>query len=165
MGSIIAFDTLAWFAPKAFVDTLVTIGSPLGLPAVMVKILAEQGVDYKKELKIKTPENIKRKWFNLFDPEDRVSLDRILADDYLINARQIGPRDQAVYNDYEYKGKPNPHQAFGYLRTPPMAQVVTDFLNRGKPRLWIWMVDKLNRQIQKRYDIKKERETIMQEEA
>jgi hypothetical protein len=155
MGSIIAFDTLTTGAtPHIQIDTFVTIGSPLGLPAVMVKILAEQQIDFKKELKIKTPDNIKRNWYNFFDPDDRVSLNRKLAKDYMENSRHIRPIDQSVYNDYEYKGKANPHQAYGYLRTPQLTQVITEFLDHGKPRAWIWVNDKMNKWIQKRLDKK-----------
>jgi hypothetical protein len=154
MGSIVAFDTLTWVVPHIKIDTLVTIGSPLGLPAVMVKILAEQQIDFKKDFKIKTPENIKKNWYNFFDPDDRVSFKRELANDYLENARHIRPIDQSIDNGYEYNGKTNPHQAYGYLRTHQLAKVITDFLNRGKPRPWIWLSDKVNRQAQKMLDKK-----------
>ncbi|MBN1850032.1 MAG: hypothetical protein JW932_15780 [Deltaproteobacteria bacterium] len=150
MGSIVAFDTLTWEVPHIKIDTLVTIGSPLGLPAVMVKILAEQQIDYKKDLKIKTPENIKKNWYNFFDPDDRVSLKRELADDYVENTHHVRPIDQSVFNDYEYNGKTSAHQAYGYLRTPQTAQVITDFLNRGMPRAWIWFSNKINRWLQNR---------------
>jgi hypothetical protein len=155
MGSIIAFDTLTTGAiPDINIDTFVTIGSPLGLPAVMVKILAEQQIDYKKDLKIKTPENITKNWYNFFDPDDRVSLNRELAANYMENSRHIRPIDQVVHNDYGYKGKTNPHQAYGYLRTPQLTQVIHDFLSQGKPWPWVWLNDKANKWIQKRLDKK-----------
>jgi hypothetical protein len=157
MGSIITFDTLTGSVPPIKIDTLVTIGSPLGLPAVMVKILAEQQIDYKNELKIKTPENIKTRWHNLFDPDDRVALKRSLANDYMANARHVRPVDESVYNDYEYDGKLNPHQAYGYLRTPQLARLVTDFLNQGRPRIWIRLSEKINKRIQRTLDRKKDR--------
>ena len=42
MGSIITFDVLSFLIPEVNINTLVTIGSPLGLPIVVSKIAAEQ---------------------------------------------------------------------------------------------------------------------------
>jgi len=158
MGSIVAFDTLTWEVPQIKIDTLVTIGSPLGLPAVMVKILAEKQIDFKKDFKIKTPENIKKNWYNFFDPDDRVSLKRELVNDYMENAHHVRPIDESVFNNYEYNGKTSAHQAYGYLRTPQIAQVITDFLNRGRPRVWVWLVKQFNKRIQGNLDAKNGRQ-------
>lgn len=158
MGSIIAFDTLTYATPDIKIDTFVTIGSPLGLPAVMSKILTEQGLDYKDDLMIQTPENLRRVWYNFFDPEDRVSMKCKLKGDYAGNSRKVAPIDQAVINDYEYNGRSNPHQAFGYLRTQQVARAITEFLDHGKPRVWIWFSNIINKRIQKAYERKAKRE-------
>ena len=70
MGSIIAYDVLRWSVPHINLDTLVTIGSPLGLPTVIMKILGEQGIHYEKGKKVKTPENVIRVWCNFSDRQE-----------------------------------------------------------------------------------------------
>jgi len=144
MGSVIAYDVLSLSPPDIKVNTLVTIGSPLGLPAVMIKILAEQGVDYRKELKARTPENILESWYNLSDLQDKVALDIKLRDDYRGNSNHVRPIDVIVTNDYEYKGNKNPHKSYGYLRTPQLAEAVCDFLDHGRPGVIVRLVDLLN---------------------
>ena len=109
--------------------------------------------------KIKTPENIIKNWYNFYDSDDRVSLNRELAANYVESSRHIRPIDHTIYNDYEYKGKTNPHQAYGYLRTPQLAQVIHDFLSHGRPRAWIWLNDKMNKWLQKRLDKKQRHNT------
>jgi len=42
MGSIIAYDVLTHVLPESQIHTFVTIGSPLGLPIVISKIITEQ---------------------------------------------------------------------------------------------------------------------------
>ena len=81
-----------------------------------------------------------------------MSIKRKLKDDYSSNSGDIQPIDVIVQNDYEYNGRSNPHQAFGYLRTPQIAQVITNFLDRDKPRIWIWFSDIINRRIQQAND-------------
>jgi hypothetical protein len=145
MGSVIAYDVLSFSPPDIKVTTLVTIGSPLGLPAVMIKILAEQGVDYRKEWKARTPENILKSWYNFSDLEDKVALDIKLRDDYCKNINHVCPIDEIVTNDYEYNGNKNPHKSYGYLRTPQLAQVVRGFLDHGRPGVIVRFTDLANR--------------------
>ena len=54
MGTIIAYDVLTQYAPDVTIDTLVTIGSPLGLPIIKSKIAAEAGQDYSSQGVLKT---------------------------------------------------------------------------------------------------------------
>ena len=42
MGSIVAYDVMTQYAPDVSIDTFVTIGSPLGLPIIKSKIVAER---------------------------------------------------------------------------------------------------------------------------
>ena len=145
MGSVIAYDVLSLSSPDIKVTTLVTIGSPLGLPAVMIKILAEQGLDYRKEWKARTPENIRESWYNFSDVEDKVALEIKLRDDYCENSNHVCPIDEIVINNYEYNGNKNPHKSYGYLRTPQLAQVVLGFLDHGRPGVIVWLTDLANR--------------------
>jgi hypothetical protein len=145
MGTIIAYDVLSLPNPHIRVDTWVTIGSPLGLPAVMIKILSEKGMDYKKEMKPPTPDSILRNWYNFTDVEDRVSLDQRLGEYYKENIRQVRPIDVFVTNDYEYEGNANPHKSYGYLRTPELAEVIRTFLDHGKPGVIVRLYDGASR--------------------
>ncbi len=123
MGSIVAYDVLTRYAADVSVDTLVTIGSPLGLPIIKSKIAAEHRSD-----SLKTPQNVVRKWYNLSDLRDKIALNYRLRDDYQKNAANVRPTDKIVFNDYEYMGIGNPHKSYGYLRTREMARIVAAFL-------------------------------------
>ena len=144
MGSIIAYDVLTQIVPDISIDIIITCGSPLGIPVIMSKIRAEQEkIDKLKPLS--TPENIKRQWYNISDLRDRVALNYNLADDYQENSNNIEIIDKQVSNTYEYEGKKNPHKAYGYLRTPEMAEIIYEFLCHGRSRLMLWITEKIYR--------------------
>ncbi|MCP4665663.1 MAG: hypothetical protein GY849_04775 [Deltaproteobacteria bacterium] len=147
MGSVIAYDVLSMSPPDIKAYTWVTIGSPLGLPAVMIKILTEQDIDYKKELKVRTPDSVVESWYNFSDLEDKVALDIKLRDNYQENSNHVRPIDAIVTNDYEYKGHKNPHKAYGYLRTPQLAEVVRAFMDHGRPGVVVRLTDLVNRSL------------------
>lgn len=130
MGSIIAFDVLAAGDPKISVHTLITCGSPLGLPAVMKRITAEHRLPVSKEGCLPTPEAIRNAWFNFSDLDDSVAINYNLSDDYLQNNTGVRPIDVIVSNDYTYKGKREPHSAVGYLRTAEISEVIRNFLEK-----------------------------------
>ena len=125
MGSIIAYDVLTQNASDVQIDTLVTIGSPLGMPAIISKALSEQNHKRKKP---PTPDNVLKRWINLSDLEDKVALNYNLGDDYRANKKDVKPVDMQVVNDYEINGKRNPHKSYGYLRVPEMAETIHHFL-------------------------------------
>lgn len=129
MGSIIAYDVLTQIVPDIKIHTFMTMGSPLGLPAIMKKIFKEQGKDFRKEKRVATPENIRHAWLNFSDLHDNIAFDYNLSDDYRPNSHGVGPRDFIVHNDYEYRGNKNPHKSYGYLRTPEMARAIHAFLS------------------------------------
>ena len=145
MGSIIAYDFRIHSVPDVSIHTLVTMGSPLGLPPVMVKILAEQRKKPQKRLRVRTPENIVKAWHNFSDLKDRVATDYTLSEDYEANSRHVRAIDTIVSNNYKYKGKANPHSVYGYLRTIELTHVINDFLNAGRPKALIWLSDNINR--------------------
>jgi hypothetical protein len=134
MGTIIAYDVLTRTTPDVRIDTLVTVGSPLGLPFIIKKIYDEQGKDCKVEKQAITPENILRKWYNFSDLDDPVAIIYQLAGDFKKNSRGVAPEDSIVFNNYEYGGKRDAHKLYGYLRTPEVAGVIRDFC--GKPSGW-----------------------------
>jgi hypothetical protein len=145
MGSIIAYDVLSQNESDFEIDTLVTIGSPLGIPVIMKKIMAEQKIELDESGKLRTPDNIRSKWHNFSDLDDKVALSYDLGDDYGSNINQVRPIDQIVYNNYEIRGERNPHKAFGYLRTPQVSRVIHGFLNQDRNKIMIWFSEKINR--------------------
>ncbi len=136
MGTIVAYEVLHDFAEEFSINTFVTIGSPLGLPVVVSRIYADQNRQLPQEKKLRAPDNIRHKWYNLSDTEDMVALDPTLADDYEANKSGIRAKDISVFNDYEMNGERNPHKSFGYLRTPEMAKIVIEFLNEKEESRW-----------------------------
>jgi len=144
MGSIVAYDVLTQSVPDIRIHTLVTMGSPLGLPVVLKKILSEQRKKPQKHLAAQTPENIVGTWYNFTDPQDKVATDYNLSEDYKENSRHVRPIDIIVHNDYEYGDERNPHSAYGYLRTQEMARLVYNFLHHGHPKARIWLSDTIH---------------------
>lgn len=132
MGTIISYDVLMQTTPDVTINTLVTIGSPLGMPLILKKILLEQGRDYRKERKPVTPENILHAWHNFSDLDDPVAINYNLADDYQASSRGIAPRDAIVYNNYVIDGKRDPHKLYGYLRAPEVSRAIYDFCMAGR---------------------------------
>lgn len=139
MGSIIAYEVLTKFVPDVSIDTLVTAGSPLGLPVIKSRIAAEQEKDSNSKKALKTPENILSGWYNLADLKDKIAMDCSLSDDFEENSRHIGVTDVIVNNNYEYMGRGNSHKVYGYLRTPELAEIIDGFLRkmRYNPLNWI----------------------------
>lgn len=139
MGSIIAYEVLTRYASEVPIDTFVTIGSPLGLPVIKSRIMAEAGTDHAQEIGMKTPENVRSNWYNLSDLKDKIAFNYKLADDFAENTGHLQPLDRIVTNNYEFMGEKNPHQLYGYLRTPEMAEIICDFLGRPRyhPPAWV----------------------------
>lgn len=142
MGTIIAFDVLTLKNPEIVIDTLVTLGSPLGMPIIQSKILAERRIS-KNELQI--PDNIFFNWYNFYDPDDNVASEPLLHDKFIKNKNQVQIKDIKICNDYEFEGDRNPHKAFGYLRAPEVALVIHEFLNRNRSQFAIGLSTVINK--------------------
>ena len=134
MGSIIIYDALTFILPELKIDTLVTMGSPLGLPIIMSQIAAEKRLKPNIKDKLKTPAVVQGNWYNFSDLEDKIAMNYNLADDYDKNANGVQAADFIVNNNYVVNGKRNPHKSYGYLRTPEFAEVLSEFLLREKPK-------------------------------
>lgn len=132
MGSIIAFDVLNFLVPDKEISTLITIGSPLGLPVVVSKIAAEQKRNHNEKSLMATPPGITANWFNMTDVLDHVAINSKLADDFTPNERNVSPKDFLVQNNYQVNDKKNPHKSFGYLRTPEFSNALNDFIGDEK---------------------------------
>jgi len=133
MGTIIAYDVLTFLAPQIKVHSLVTMGSPLGLPVIISKIAAEHKRRMEKEIKMVTPPGVYINWFNFSDILDKIAFNFKLADDFTENDHGVKPVDFQVVNDYHINGVHNPHKSFGYLRTKEFAKVLYEFITRDKP--------------------------------
>jgi hypothetical protein len=145
MGTIISYDVLTQTMKDVSINTLITIGSPLGMPLILKKILLEQGKDFKKDQQPITPENIMNGWYNFSDLADPVAINYNLADDYLPNSRGIAPRDVVIYNNYMNNGNRSPHKLYGYLRAPEVARVIYDFCTAGRSAFIINIRQKLGK--------------------
>jgi Lecithin:cholesterol acyltransferase len=122
MGSIIAYDVLRTLETSPpTIEQFVTIGSPLGLPIVAQHVREEFG-------QTTIPQEV-RHWSNLADPGDRVALDCTLADEYRAASGAPDIHDTLVLNGYaDRSGKTDPHNGYGYLRAPELADIVHTFL-------------------------------------
>jgi hypothetical protein len=124
MGSIVAYDVLRKFDKVNFQNpiSLITIGSPLGMPIVSKKIREEFS-------STNTPKNVGL-WINMSDPGDRVAIDCELEDEYGSNQSGVKVKDVFVHNEYvSPKGEENNHKSYGYLRAPEFSEAVIDFVS------------------------------------
>ena len=126
MGSVVAHDVLNLGLHDVNVDTLVTVGSPLGLPLFIHRNAKLKG-DGRGE-KPCIPDSIRKAWHNFSDLRDPIAVNYNLADDYASNAHGIGVTDWIVKNRYVYQGTHNPHKSYGYLQCPELIKVCDDFL-------------------------------------
>ena len=124
MGGLIAYDVLR----AAETDgtplprcALVTLGSPLALAELKMKLVAEHG-------DLRVPAALTA-WTNLMDRQDIATVGDDLATLYAPNAAGVPVRDVPVINAYRRPdGTENRHKSYGYLRTPEFSRVAADFL-------------------------------------
>lgn len=130
LGSVIAYDAL-WELDRLegvnnCVDTLLTIGSPLGMHYVQKRLLGNTD-----SIQPTYPCNI-RTWINVSARGDLVALDPVLANDFgeMITGGYVeGLRDMGknIFNYYRDKKGLNVHKSYGYLVNPVVSQVITDW--------------------------------------
>ena len=132
MGSIIAYDVLRDIGQKDetfAIEHFVTIGSPLGLPHVKAKIVAERPYDGAKRNRLRTPTVVAQSWVNYADRRDPVALDTHLRDDFGQNPLGVGVEDDLILNSYRSPaGQANYHKSYGYLRAPELSKHISAFL-------------------------------------
>jgi len=143
MGSIIAFDVLAFVAPHLTIKTFITMGSPLGIPVVISKIASEQKLRGNVTTHMITPPGIVGNWYNFSDILDKVAFNYKLSDDFSENTFRVKPSDFLVVNTYEMNGIRNPHKSYGYLRTPEFSKILNEFILAEK----LTLKEKVNRKI------------------
>jgi hypothetical protein len=124
MGGLIAYDVLR----AAEADgtplprcALVTLGSPLGLADLKLRLADEHGP-------LRVPAALTA-WTNLMDRQDIATVGDDLAALYAPNAAGVRVRDVPVVNAYRRTdGTENRHKSYGYLRTPEFSRAVAGFL-------------------------------------
>lgn len=125
MGSIIAYDALRELGQtetQLRVENFITIGSPLGLPTVAMKIHKEWNM-------LRTPSVVAKRWINLADRRDPVAFDTHLRNNYEANDKGVRVEDDLILNNYVGpKGLPNYHKIYGYLRCPEMSEFLRSIL-------------------------------------
>jgi hypothetical protein len=129
MGSIIAFDVLSDPSVDLTVNTFVTMGSPLGMPPIVVRNFEAQKAFLPQLKKPEAPNCITTHWYNLSDRRDTIALDHTLRDDYGSNQQGVKAIDLLLRNDYKINGETNPHKSFGYLRARETAGMIDVFLS------------------------------------
>ena len=144
IGTIVTYEVLIQSEKELEIDSLITIGSPIGVPFIFDKLKNDLSVVPEDSDKLKTPENILTEWENLADTEDKVAQSADLRKLFAPNSHNVAPTMRLVDNDYQSEGIENPHKSFGYLRTPELAQIIDDFLCRGKNKFIVWLTRKFN---------------------
>jgi subtilisin family serine protease len=122
-GSMIAYDVLRELKAEQYdIALFVTVGSPLGLPAVRSMFR-----DWTKKKKLEFPACVRR-WVNVADGLDPVALDEDLSDD-------IDKPGQRFVNIGEPRINPdwrsNPHSGSGYLSIPQVRTEVRNAVGVG----------------------------------
>jgi len=145
MGTIVAYEVLINVEDEVNIDSLITIGSPLGVPFIFEKLKNNKSIVPGEESKLRTPDNILTEWKSLADLDDKIARSADMSKLFKMNSHNIAPVMEVVENDYESEGIENPHKSFGYLRTPELAQIIDDFLCRGKNKLMVWFIKKFNK--------------------
>ena len=149
MGSIIAYEVLSLYEKECQIDTLVTIGSPLGQPLIFSKFYKKLARKEFQGAHLHVPENIRNHWYNLADLRDFVAMNHQLSENFLENSRHLEIVDKIVTNDYYYQNIHNPHKVYGYLRTSEMSQIIYEFLSHDRSKFGFWLSNRLQKFKQK----------------
>lgn len=144
MGTIVSYDVLIHSENDINIDTFVTIGSPLGVPFIFDKLKDDSSQVPDDNKKLRTPENIETEWANLADSDDKIARSADISKLFKMNSHNVVPVMELVENDYESEGIENPHKSYGYLRTPELAQIIDEFLCRGRNRFILWLSKTFN---------------------
>ncbi len=135
LGTIVSYDVLWKFSHYGeyqhirdkSINTLLTIGSPLGDENVKEKL---KGADASSRRKY--PLNIGR-WYNFAAEDDYISHDPRLSNDYRRMLRlglTSGITDKQIYNMSIRDGNSNPHHSTGYLIHPQVSKLLADWLKK-----------------------------------
>jgi len=135
LGTIVCYDVLWKFSHYGeyqhirgkSINTLVTLGSPLGDEIVKQKL---KGAQIKSTRQY--PHNIGR-WINFAAEDDYISHDPTLGNDFkkMLQLKLTSSiTDKKIYNMAQRDENTNPHHGVGYLIHPQMSRVVSDWLDK-----------------------------------
>jgi hypothetical protein len=133
LGSVIAYDTL-WElthvqGSKGEVSLLITFGSPLGTHFVQRSVKGAKAVGASRY-----PHNIRR-WVNLTARGDTTALQPRVKPLYreMLDLKLSDSIEDFVEFDNFFRNSLglNPHEAYGYLAQPLLAEIVGDWVERG----------------------------------
>jgi len=139
MGCIVSYDVLWKYSRMSEYRALqdsgskvslwLTLGCPLGEPGVRDNLYdaSERGGD-------RFPRNIIGNWVNMAAADDFVSHDRTMLGDFrdMLNFRYVDSiTDHEVYNFWASRDELNPHNFYGYLDNPSVAQQISGWLNQN----------------------------------
>ncbi|MBT8387958.1 MAG: alpha/beta hydrolase, partial [Ignavibacteria bacterium] len=139
MGTIVTYEVLINIENEVNINTLITIGSPLGVPFIFEKLKNDKNVVPGEESKLRTPENILTGWESFADLDDKIARSADMTKLFKMNSHNVAPVMEVVENDYESEGIENPHKSYGYLRTPQVAHIIDEFLARGRNKFVLWL--------------------------
>ena len=132
LGSVIAYDTL-WelthvLGGKGEVSLLMTFGSPLGTHFVQRSVMGAKQVGAARY-----PHDIRR-WVNMTARGDMTALQPRVKPFYheMLELRLIDSIEDFVEFDNFFRNNLglNPHEAYGYLAQPLLAEIVGDWIER-----------------------------------
>lgn len=133
LGSVIAYNAL-WLMThehgvRQKVDTLLTLGSPLGMRFVKARLLGHGHLGTTRY-----PGSI-REWINVSAVGDETALDSRLRDSYheMIDyglVENISDHLGRIYNHYRNDEGLNPHRIYGYLVNPAVGQLIAEWWYR-----------------------------------
>lgn len=135
LGSVIAYDTL-WelthdHRASGEVSLFLTLGSPLGTRFVQRSLKGASEVGAARY-----PHNIRR-WVNLASLGDTTALSPRLKPLYreMLDLELVDSIEDHVdfANYFRSELGLNPHEAYGYLAQPPVAELVADWLDSSLP--------------------------------
>ncbi len=138
MGSVIAYDVLLSEGKKYKINTLVTLGSPMGIPYIIKKLAEAYDYSLSESSKLPTPDSIEKSWYNMYDSTDIIALQQKLSENYSANEYGVAPIDVEVVNDYVNRGQRNSHKVFGYLRAKETTNIIIQFINEKKSSRYLW---------------------------
>lgn len=133
LGSVIAYDALWKLSHergcRKRIDTLFTIGSPLGMRFVQERLLG-----HNREGVQRYPSCL-REWINVAAVGDLTALDAKVSKDFseMIELGLIDSiRDHLgrIYNFYRDEEGLNPHRSYGYLVNPATGQLIANWWYR-----------------------------------
>lgn len=138
LGTMLAWDTFWKFShmseyrqryAEKKVDLWLTLGSPLTDTTVKRNLKGARAHGLRRY-----PHNVRR-WINVAAEDDYICHDKTAANDYR-RMRELSPptriEDRKIYNLAVRSGMSNPHHGCGYLVSPTVATLISDWLQQAE---------------------------------